>query len=344
MNMILKHWLRLCTVGAVAIACGAHYVVYAAESESAPQNLDNYANRPEVRLFIKEMHDKHGFDIATLEKEFSQVKTIDSVLRSIARPAEKSLTWPAYQRILIDRKRIVSGASFAQIHRKTLQRAESDYAVPAEVILAILGVETRYGTTQGKHKVFHSLSTLAFGYPRRASFFRKQLEALLLLAREQKFDLHTLTGSYAGAMGYGQFIPSSYRSYAIDYDGDDIKDLLTNPVDAIGSIANYLHKNGWRAGVPVAALARTKKNPQLEIVNQGRRPRYTLEELDAKGFVLQVGDIGEHKAMVLSFDLPEKKEYWFAFGNFSALMSYNPSYFYAMAVHQLSQEIETHID
>jgi membrane-bound lytic murein transglycosylase B len=299
----------------------------------------NYTELPKVQSFIQMMSDKHGFDTVWLKEHFAKVRTVELALRLMSAPAEKTNTWPQYRSILLDKRRISRGLNFAREHHRTLDRAASDYGVPGEIILAILGVETRYGAIQGKHRTFHSLSTLAFGYPRREKFFKQELEHFLLLAREQDFEVQEVTGSYAGAMGYGQFMPSSYRRYAVDYDNDGIKDLFGNPTDAIGSIANYLEKNGWRRGEPIAVLANTNKNPQVEIVNQGKHPKYNLNELANRGFEPQIAGPSERKGMVLSFELPQSQEYWIAYNNFSAIMSYNPRYFYAMAVYQLSQAI-----
>lgn len=344
MSALLKWCTGACAVALVvavfATTDGSGRAEGVHSSPPRAESPQNYGQYPEVRLFVEAMHEKHGFDKKLLMAEFARIKKLDSVLRHMDRPAEKTMTWTQYRRALLDRRRVVSGIDFARTHGAALARAEDEYQVPAEVVLAILGIETRYGTVQGKYVVFHSLTTLAFDYPRRADFFRKELEELLLLTREEMFDLRHLTGSYAGAMGYGQFLPSSYRHYAVDYDGDGRRNLFSDPVDAIGSIANYLRKNGWQAGGPVAMPADIAENPRLEVVNQGTKPKYTLPELSAMGFVpTSPGQLENHKALVLSFDRSTGREYWLAFDNFRSIMSYNPRYFYAMAVHQLSQEI-----
>ena len=335
-------YLLLTVVGTMSLHTHIH-ARSADENAPATEAPKNYSQIPKVQQFIQHMHKTHGFDSEQLSVDFAQVQTIGSVLRSVARPPEKTKTWPQYRGILLTKKRVSLGVDFANKHHALLNRAANDYGVPVDVILAILGVETLYGLSQGKHKIFHSLTTLAFGYPRRASFFIKELEEFLLLARDQSFDIHTLTGSYAGAMGYGQFIPSSYRNYAVDYDNDGVKDLFGSVADGVGSIANYLNQHGWRTGAPVAVLANVHENPELAVVNKGKIPKYNLSDLKSKGFTPQNKDTSKHdgKALVLSFEFPEHQEYWLAFENFGVIMSYNPRYFYAMAVFQLAEEIKS---
>lgn len=299
-----------------------------------------YDQRPAVLKFIKLLVTRHDFDSKVLLAAFSEVKTNKSVLRTIKRTAETTKTWPQYKRILVTDRRIANGVRFASTHKALLNRAEKEYGVPSAVILAILGIETRYGAFQGRHKVFHTLTTLAFNGSKRSAFFKKELEQFLLLVREQNFDIQSVRGSFAGAMGYGQFIPSSYRHYAVDYDGDAIKDLFGNVNDAVGSVAYYLKKNGWKHGGPIALRANAKTDADAKVVNQDKIPRYSLTELAGKGFVLSDNLDEDHKAFVLAFDLKNSQEHWLAFKNFGVIMRYNPRYFYAMAVYQLSLEIE----
>jgi membrane-bound lytic murein transglycosylase B len=207
-----------------------------------------YASRPEVQTFVGELVTAEGFSRAELLDVFREAKFQQSIVDAISKPAEKVLTWKEYQDIFLTEKRVEEGARFMSEHGATLARAEQAFGVPAAIVAAIIGVETMYGRYRGNYRVIDALSTLAFDYPPRAKFFRGELKQFLLLAREEKQSATEAKGSYAGAMGYGQFIPSSYRAYAIDFDGDGLRDIWQNPTDAIGSVANYLAKHGWVEG------------------------------------------------------------------------------------------------
>ena len=181
------------------------------------------------------------------------------------RQPEGTMTWERYRGIMVNESRISAGKEFINSYRQDLQRAEKIYGVPAEIIASIIGIETRYGRIKGNIRVIDSLSTLAFDYPRRSKFFKVQLEEFLLLSREENFNLEEIEGSIAGAMGYGQFMPDSYRDYAVDFDNDGVRDILNNPIDAIGSVANFLHKKGkWKPNVPIAmsCLLYTSPSPR----------------------------------------------------------------------------------
>lgn len=212
-----------------------------------------YSDRPEVIEFIELMSKKHQFNIQELEALFKTVNFQAQVVRIMDRQPEGTMTWSRYKGIMVTQSRIDSGKEFIKKYKSDLQRAEDSYGVPSSVIASIIGIETRYGKIQGNIRVLDSLSTLSFDYPRRSKFFKIQLEEFLLLCREQKFSVSEIKGSIAGAMGYGQFMPDSYRDYAVDFDGDGVKDLLNNPVDAIGSVANFLSKKGrWIPNTPIA--------------------------------------------------------------------------------------------
>lgn len=211
---------------------------------------------------------KHDFDKNVLSQTFAKVEVKDSILKAISRPAEKSKPWYDYRKIFITDKRINGGVKFWQQHAEALQAAEQKYGVPVEVIIAILGVETRYGGNVGGYRVVDALSTLAFRYPPRSPFFRSELEHFLLLTREEKMSLLDPVGSYAGAMGLGQFMPSSYREYAVDFDGDGKRDIWTNPVDAIGSIANYLKRHGWIAGESIVHQTEISGSEPTELLKK----------------------------------------------------------------------------
>ena len=218
-------------------------------------NNGNYSSREDVSNFIDEMSIKHNFDRDNLTALLSGSKFQERVVRIMDRQPEGTMTWTRYKKIMVTDARIKSGKEFIEKHKGELLRAEDIYAVPAPIIASIIGIETRYGRIQGNIRVIDSLMTLSFDYPRREKFFKTQLEEFLLLCREEGLNIETIKGSIAGAMGYGQFMPDSYRDYAVDFDGDNVRDLLSNPVDAIGSVANFLSKKGkWKPNTPVATI------------------------------------------------------------------------------------------
>jgi len=217
---------------------------------------DSYLERQEVQTFIDQMVSKYSFDKTDLDRLLSQAKYQERVIRIMDRQPEGVMTWTRYRNIMVNKTRIDAGREFIKEYKEELLRAEDLYGVPASIIASIIGIETRYGRVQGNTRVIDSLMTLSFDYPRRSKFFKIQLEEFLLLCREENLDANSLKGSIAGAMGYGQFMPDSYRDYAIDFDQDGIRDLLGNPIDAIGSVANFLSKKGrWQANTPVAVRA-----------------------------------------------------------------------------------------
>ena len=218
-------------------------------------NAGNYNDQPQVQAFIDMMVDKHGFEQQQLVAVFNEAKRREDILELMRKPAEKVLKWHEYRKIFLTAGRIDGGVDFWKQNLDALQKAEATYGVAPQIIVAIIGVETRYGGNTGRHRVIDALSTLAFDYPPRSEFFSGELEQFLILGREEDIDVTTTTGSYAGAMGYGQFIPSSYRHYAVDFDGDGKRDLWENKMDIIGSVANYFKEHGWKTGEPVAVLA-----------------------------------------------------------------------------------------
>lgn len=299
----------------------------------------DYSSHPEARAFIREMQDQHGLSAEFVRGLLQQARRQDQVLERISRPVEKVLTWKEYRRIFLTEERIRDGRAFLQTHRDSLERARARYGVPPEIIVAILGVETKYGRVQGTFRVIDALATLGFDYPPRSAFFRKELGQFLLMAREQGIDPLAVTGSYAGAMGYGQFIPSSYRHYAVDFDGDGRADLWQNPVDAIGSVANYFRQHGWRADAPVAAPAQVQGEGYRQLLGGGLKPRHDWAELQRQGVRAQVAAKPEEPALLLELEGAGGREFWAAFQNFYVITRYNHSHLYAMAVYQLSQEI-----
>lgn len=298
----------------------------------------DYNQRSDVQQFINEMVEKHGFKRDELITEFNSAEKLDWVLEAIAKPAEKVLTWKDYRPIFVTSKRIRGGNKFLREHRETLQRAEKEFGVPAEIITAIIGVETYYGGRSGKTPVFDSLVTLGFDYPPRSPFFLSELEQFLLLTREENVDIKDVRGSYAGAMGMPQFISSSYRHYAIDFDGDGKRDLWNNTADVIGSVANYFSVHGWRPGEQVVIRARV--NGPIEETRNMLKPHTRISELYSKGVIPETDVANDEKVTVITFKGKKGKEYWLGLDNFYVITRYNHSALYAMAVYQLSQEFD----
>lgn len=299
----------------------------------------NYQNTADGKALIDQMVEEHGFDRQELTTLLSKAERQDSILEAIARPAEKAKPWHEYRKIFVTDKRRDAGVAFYKEHETTLKRAEHTYGVPAEIIVAIIGVETYYGRIAGRYKVLNALSTLAFDYPKRSPFFTKELKHYLLLTREQKQDPTVLQGSYAGAMGYGQFMPSSYRNYAVDFDEDGTADIWNNPVDAIGSVANYFKRHGWKEGGEVIAPAVLGKNVPASLFNDGLKPKHTLAEYAEQDLTTPVRLPGNTLATAIRFDQQEGYSYWLGLPNFYVITRYNHSAMYAMCVYQLSQSI-----
>lgn len=300
----------------------------------------DYRAHPEAKAFVDEMVTEHGFAREQLEAWLSKANKQQGILDAIARPAEKTKTWKEYRPIFILPLRIDNGVKFWQEQHAALARAEKEYGVPAEIIVAIIGVETNYGRNTGSHKVIDALSTLAFDYPPRAPFFRKELLNYFLLTREQQQDPLVFKGSYAGAMGYGQFMPSSYRAYAVDFDGDGLIDIWNNTTDAIGSVANYFKKHGWQTGELIASRARFDGDITNETFNDIQPPQRSVKEWRARGFTPVKEMADETPVSALQLDGQHGIEYWLGTQNFYVITRYNRSHMYSMAVHQLSQLIK----
>ena len=335
---------------AIGVYCGtgtAQDFVYQplfTKVETAPAEIPRplsgaMATRPDVQRFIKQMANQHGFPEAQLTALFGQIVSRDDIIAKITRPAEKTKPWRDYRKIFLDEPRIQGGVEFWRTHDNALRRAERVHGVPAEIIVAILGVETRYGRITGNDGVLEALATLAFDYPKRAPFFRSELEHYLLLTREEGIEPLTLNGSYAGAMGLAQFMPSSYRSYAVDFDDDGQRDLWRNPIDAIGSIANYLSRHRWRRNEAIATPATVQGQGYQALLGQDLKPNYSVAELRRRGVIPQTPADNTKPAILLELLGNNGLEYWLGFDNFYVITRYNHSPLYAMAVYQLSQEI-----
>ncbi len=290
---------------------------------------------PGIPEFIDEMAAKHQFKRAELESLFEHAQYRPDVIEAITRPATIK-PWPEYRAAFVNQKRITLGVAFWKKYHATLRRASQRYGVPEEIIVAIIGVETIYGQNTGSFRAIDALTTLAFDYPRRAEFFRAELENYLLLARDQQFDLLATRSSYAGALGIPQFMPSSYRNYAVDFNGNHKIDLLHEDRDAIGSVANYMKSYGWIANEPVATLATVSEQV---CVGDSLTPRSLAEW--ASAVILPVHQVDYDKpARLMDFTLAGGKEFWLAFNNFEVITKYNNSDFYAMSVFQLAQAIK----
>ena len=307
---------------------------------STVAHAESYLSRAEVDAYIEELIQQHNFSRPELEEVMAAAERRQDIIDLMRRPAERRLNWHEYSKIFLDEQRIAGGVEFWQQNQATLERAQKEYGVAPEVIVAIIGVETRYGRVTGRHRVVDALMTLAFDYPPRASFFRKELTQFLLLAREEGKNPISLTGSYAGAMGFGQFIPSSYRSYAVDFDQDGVRDIWQNRNDAIGSVANYFSRHGWRGAEQVTLPVQLKAETEqlLSIANQSLKPTHSIAEMAEMGVIVDGLD-PDARVLLLRLLGGEKPEYWLGFDDFYVITRYNHSRLYAMAVYQLGQEI-----
>jgi len=328
--------MRLQTLKAVTLSSLA-LAALALSPSAVP--ADNYNEQPQVQAFIAMMVDKHGFEQEQLVAVFNEAQRRDDILELMRKPAEKRLEWYEYRKIFLTPGRIDGGVDFWKENADVLARAESTFGVAPQVIVAIIGVETRYGSNTGRHRVLDALSTLAFDYPPRSEFFSGELEQYLILAREEDIDVVTTTGSYAGAMGYGQFIPSSYRNYAVDFDADGKRDLWNSKADIIGSVANYFKQHGWILGSPVAVRAAVEGEDYLPVLELGYEPNTVLDALRHDGITPLEPMPDELVAALLSLQQQDGPEYWLVFNNFYTITRYNHSPLYAMAVYQLSEEI-----
>jgi membrane-bound lytic murein transglycosylase B len=306
---------------------------------AAPAFAVGYTSHPGYPAFEAKMIREHGFKAAELRSLLGQAERKDSILEAIARPAEKRLSWGEYRELFITKARIDGGVAFWRENKGALADAAKRFGVDPEVVVAIIGVETRYGGNMGSYRVIDALATLSFDYPPRSAFFGGELEQFLVMAREQGFDALQLKGSYAGAMGMGQFIPSSFRAYAVDFDGDGRADIWNSRRDAIGSVANYFNRHGWAAGAHVVDRASTVGKVAVGSMNPGLEPNTRVGDLQALG--LSPGEVMPQDELVLPLMLQTDAgpEYWLGRHNFYVITRYNRSPLYAMAVHQLSQEI-----
>ncbi len=296
------------------------------------------ANTDSFKRFVKHMVKQHHFNEANLRKQFKSVEIQQSILEAISKPAEAK-PWFQYREIFMTESRIAGGVQFWRDNEAALHAVERQYGVPAEIIIAIIGVETRYGANPGKYRVIDALATLGFAYPPRSEFFLKELENFLLLAREERVDPLLPMGSYAGAMGLPQFMPSSFRNFAADFDGDKKRDIWKNGADAIASVANYFVHNDWQAGAPVAFPVTAKGAAYRTALSKGVKPDTTVSQLRALQVDVPALLAGTESVKLLSYQQTAGEELWIGLHNFYVITRYNHSPLYAMAVYQLSQAI-----
>jgi membrane-bound lytic murein transglycosylase B len=310
----------------------------------------NFVEWTEVQQFMDSLIAKHGFEREQLENFFGRAQVTERTIQlMLPAPPGKPKDWQAYRARFIEPVRIQAGLRFWNAHEQALARAQAMYGVPPEIIVGIIGVETLYGKYTGRFRVPDVLTTLAFAYPdtpnraSRMDYFRREVENLLLLARERQIDPFTLTGSYAGAIGLPQFMPGSIRQYAVDFDGDGRINLLESPVDAIGSVANYLKQHGWQPGTPFAFPAQVSANSEAwsPLLKQGLVAKNTINELRQAGVQVPESVPADiHYGLVDLQNGTAPTEYWLGTSNFFSITHYNRSYFYAMAVIHLGETIK----
>ncbi|MDA8655756.1 lytic murein transglycosylase B [Gammaproteobacteria bacterium] len=326
----------------------------------------DYSKHPKAQDVINILVKEHGFDESYLVKTLQTAKKQEQILKSMSSPAEFTWTWDRYKKLFLEKQRISNGKKFIKENFDLFQQVENDFGVPKEIITSILGVETRYGKIQGSYRVLDSLATLGFDFPRRSKFFKSELIQFFLLVRENNLDINSVQGSYAGAMGYGQFISSSYRAYAVDYDGDGYADLFNSVPDAVASIANYLQKHGWRRDgniVREVEMNQVNKTYQHQSNVSKFIPLQFTEGLEEK-YIIKNGDSLLSIAINNGLELKQlmtinnikdknlirsgqtiilnkpKDLYFIGDDNFIAITKYNRSHFYAKAVYDLSLEFK----
>ena len=297
----------------------------------------------QLEPLFKQVASKTDYTVPELQALFKEVEIKPQIIETMERPAESTMTWTRYRKIFLTEKNISRGAEFWQTNIEALSRAEKKYGVSPEIIVATLGVETRYGKNTGNYRVIDALSTLALEYPRRSKYFTAELKNFLILTDEHKLDPLTVTGSYAGAIGLPQFMPSSYRHYAVDFSNDGYSDLVNSIDDAIGSIASYYHQHGWKAGQPVSWLATDVNVSADRLLVKKRKTDRSLNDLLEKGFTLQEKVDPNSKVGLIKLKGDINPEYRVAIDNFFVITRYNTSKLYATAVQLLGEEIKTRV-
>ena len=317
--------------------CLPRLILLGVLSQSATVFAD-YSEHPAAQALIDGLVSEHGFTVAQVKTVLAEADTEQRILDSMTNAAEKTKTWTAYRRSFLSPIRITQGVKFLAKHQQTFDQVEQQYGVPREIITAILGVETNYGGYTGKASVLDALATLAFEHPRRSRFFTAELAEFIVLCREQQWSAEQQLGSYAGAMGMSQFMPSNYRRLAVDGNGDGQVDLF-EPIDAIYSIANYFVHHGWQLNGPVTSRAAVDVNFDAAVIGKGLKPNHSVEALRLAGYHPQIQPSANIKARVIRFNDADGDEFWLGYQNFYVISRYNPRSKYAMAVYQLSQAI-----
>lgn len=297
-----------------------------------------FVERKDVKSFINDTHKKYALPKEQIKNALAQAKLQKRVIHSIKHPKEAK-AWTDYRKIFITPYRVSKGIEFMSNNQKLLNKASQQYGVPPEIIAAIIGVETSYGNKQGNYRVIDSLSTLAFNFERRAPFFKKELANFLKLCDEQHINPTTVFGSYAGAIGQPQFMPSSYRAYAVDFNGNGSKDLRNSTADSIGSVANYLSVHGWKANEGVIEQVSIQNNQSKKLITSVKYAKYPLQKFSAQG-IKGSNAKAATKGSLVEFKSPKTTEYWLAYPNFYVITKYNTSSQYALAVFLLAQKLK----
>lgn len=297
----------------------------------------------QLDTLFRQVAGETSYTVQQLEELFKDVEIKQNIIEAMERPAESTMTWTRYSKIFLTEKNIKKGVEFWQTHAEILARAEKEFAVAPEIIVATLGVETRYGSNTGNYRVIDALSTLALEYPRRSKYFTAELKNFLLLTDQNKLDPLGVTGSYAGAIGLPQFMPSSYRSYAVDFTNDGSTDLVNSIDDAIGSIASYYSKHGWKPGQPVSWSATSVSDQASKLVVKKRKTDRSLKKLQKAGVVVQEQGFLDARVGLIKLSGDQGPEYRVAFDNFFVITRYNTSKMYATAVQLLGEEIKTRV-
>jgi len=297
-----------------------------------------------IEAFVEYAASTYGVNPEQVRNILASAQPRPGIIKAMNRPAEKVRQWHEYRPIFLNDARINGGIAFYRQHRQTLDAIATETGVPAEYIVAIIGVETSYGRITGSYRVLDALYTLAFDYPERAPFFAAELAHLFaLMEAEPQLEITTLKGSYAGAMGLGQFMPSSYRLWARDGDGDGRRDLISNLPDVFASIANYFLVHGWEAGAPVIARAQCTEDADV-LTPDTVEPVYWLDELAAHGYTPRPGEPQAEAASLLTLEGADGPEHWLSYRNFYVITRYNRSPMYALSVYQLAQAIRAGAD
>lgn len=319
-------------------SCGLLAVLAAAFFACATNALAQRALAPEIEAFIGEMVQKHQFERERLRRMFSQVRARPVIIRAISAPIT-ARPWYEFRDRYVDDARITGGVRFWEQNAAVLARASAEFGVPEEIIVATIGIETLYGRNTGSFTVLEALTTLAFHYPPRAELFRSELEEYLLLGREARIDVLSAKGSYAGAIGIPQFLPSSYRRFAVDFNGDGKRDLWRSTSDTIGSVANYYRSFGWRAGEPIAVRATVEETDVETLIAAGIKPHVRVAELRQRGVVPLAPVAEDAEAALFTVETEQGVQYWLALNNFYVITRYNRSVNYALAVYELAREL-----